>query len=687
MATFIVNPDGTGDFTTIQAAIDDGEVLAGDTIQVVAGTYDEDLVIHKAVAILGAQAGVDGTDAGRDAAGGAGETTIVGRSNITAIGAVTIDGVRFLNDASTTGGGLADPILQVSGSAHLITNSIFYSAVNGGADGVLDAAIALPPIATGALTISDNYFTGAFEGAFSTASWGRGVWSDGGGINVSIAGNTFEFSRTGINLDMTGDSAAAVVGNTFITNGTGTSVNIGFDSVSFADNNYEDTSDDGNDTLRGTAGSDFLDGNASGTPATDNNTLEGRGGNDLLSGSGGNDVLDGGADSDTVSYVGVLTAVVVDLPSHIALGVQIGTDTLQNIENVLTGLGDDAVAADGSINLLSGFAGVDTVSYYLATSGVVVDLAGQTGFDGTSTDTLRNFENVNGSAFNDTISGDSGANVLNGLGGIDTVSYSLESQGVIIDFSGNVAVQGVTVDTILNFENATGSAFNDAISGNSGANVLDGLGGIDTVSYYASSQGLAVDLAFTVAVEGGVIDTILNFENANGSAFDDSVSGNAGANVLNGLGGTDTISYYAAAHGVTIDLAAGTGISGGVTDTLLNFENANGSAHTDTLIGDGVANVLNGLGGADTLTGGGGFDLFELGAGQADGDVITDFTGNGAAAGDGIKLVGFGTAAQGATFTQLNATQWQIHSGLDGHNEIVTLSNGAAVDSTDFFFV
>jgi hypothetical protein len=37
---------------------------------------------------------------------------------------------------------------------------------------------------------------------------------------------------------------------------------------------------------------------------------------------------------------------------------------------------------------------------------------------------------------------------------------------------------------------------------------------------------------------------------------------------------------------------------------------------------------------------------------------------------------------------RLGATnQWQIHSGLDAHNEVITLQNSAAVHASDFLFI
>lgn len=297
-------------------------------------------------------------------------------------------------------------------------------------------------------------------------------------------------------------------------------------------------------------------------------------------------------------------------------------------------------------------------------------------------------ENATGGSGNDTFFGNSANNTLTGNGGIDTVNYSFAQQSVVVDLPGRIALGAeIGTDTIIGIENVTTGSGNDAVAGNGAVNVLDGGAGIDTVSYYMVSSGVVLDLAYNVGVDGTSRDTLLNFENANGTAYNDAISGTAAANVLDGLGGVDTISYYGSAQGVVVNLAAGTGISGGVTDTLRNFENVNGSYFGDAITGNSGVNVLNGLGGVDTLTGGGNNDTFVFAAFQANGDSITDFIGNGAAAGDVLQFTGFGTAAQGATLTQIDATHWQIHSGLDGHNESITLTNGASVHATDFYFV
>ena len=119
-----------------------------------------------------------------------------------------------------------------------------------------------------------------------------------------------------------------------------------------------------------------------------------------------------------------------------------------------------------------------------------------------------------------------------------------------------------------------------------------------------------------------------------------------------------------------------------------NNIDATGNAAANSIFGSAGNNVVDGGGGADSLTGGAGNDTFVFHSGQASGDVVVDFAGNGAAAGDSFSFIGFGTAAQGATFTQIGATnQWQIHSGLDAHNETITLTNNSTVDPSDFIFV
>jgi len=109
----------------------------------------------------------------------------------------------------------------------------------------------------------------------------------------------------------------------------------------------------------------------------------------------------------------------------------------------------------------------------------------------------------------------------------------------------------------------------------------------------------------------GGTDTLISIENLIGSSFDDTLVGNAGDNSLDGGDGADTVSYAAAAAGVTISLAvSGPQNTGGAgTDTLISIENLIGSTYNDTLIGSSDDNILIGGGGNDTVSGGPGRDV------------------------------------------------------------------------------
>ena len=94
----------------------------------------------------------------------------------------------------------------------------------------------------------------------------------------------------------------------------------------------------------------------------------GNAGDNWIWGNELDNVLDGGGGTDTVDYSAVTQAIMVDLLNHVALGAQIGTDTLSSIENVRTGSGNDAVTGDGANNVLDGGGGTDAMSGGLATT-------------------------------------------------------------------------------------------------------------------------------------------------------------------------------------------------------------------------------------------------------------------------------------------------------------------------------
>ena len=205
-------------------------------------------------------------------------------------------------------------------------------------------------------------------------------------------------------------------------------------------------------------------------------------------------------------------------------------------------------------------------------------------------------------------------------------------------------------------EDIEGSAFGDILTGNSGNNQIQGFGGadringgagFDTAVYLDANSAVNVNLSTGVVTGGSGGDTLISIERVLGSRFNDVLTGsNANESFLGGLGadnidggaGIDTVEYGFVGSRVVVDLASGFATGGAGTDFIFNVENVKGSIFNDILTGTSGANVLNGDNGndalnggagADTLTGGGGRDTFIFQFGQSlvsASDRITDFT-------------------------------------------------------------
>jgi Ca2+-binding RTX toxin-like protein len=180
------------------------------------------------------------------------------------------------------------------------------------------------------------------------------------------------------------------------------------------------------DTINGTFTDDVLNGLGG------NDTINGLGGNDLIDGGDGNDTMDGGDGNDTATYVSATGAVTVSLATAAVQSTGgSGMDSLVNFENLTGSAFADTLTGDGGANVIEGGAGddtldgggsaADTASYASATGSVTVSLATAAVQDtvGAGLDSLVNFENLTGSAFADTLTGDGAANVLDGRAGND----------------------------------------------------------------------------------------------------------------------------------------------------------------------------------------------------------------------------------------------------------------------------
>ncbi len=443
-------------------------------------------------------------------------------------------------------------------------------------------------------------------------------------------------------------------------------LNEGTDSVS-SSINYSLTANVENLTFTGSA-------NLSGSGNALANTITGNGGANYLDGESGTDVLVGLAGDDTL--VGGLGA---DQMTGGLGGDVYYVDSNSDVVVELSGEGYDWIFTTVSLNLAANVEGM-----------VLQESAGQINAGGSAADNYmqgNSFDNgLDGGAGTDSLYGMGGNDVLFG-GGLDNLFGGTGNDIYIVDNPGtNITelagegydwiftstsytmlanVEGMLLDANAGAINAGGNAQDNYIQGNDADNGLDGSAGTDSLYGLGGN-----DVLF-----GGGLDNLFG-----GTGDDIYIVDNPGTNITELAGeGYDwiftTTSYTMQAH-----------VDGMLLQEAGGAINAAGNAQNNYIQGNSFSNGIDGGAGADTLVGFGGNDSFVFQAGQANGDVINDFIGNGAAAGDQLIFFGYGTAAQGATLTQINATQWSINSANGLIHDIITLANGQTVHASDYFF-
>jgi Ca2+-binding RTX toxin-like protein len=450
----------------------------------------------------------------------------------------------------------------------------------------------------------NDHFTGNAKVNIFRAGAGDDHLVGGGGKDILDGGDGFDqvdFTglATGITVALKDTGATAVSGG-------GTSSGTQLISI---------------ERIDGTDGNDVLTGNAS------SNSLFGGDGDDKIFASRGDlEIYGGGDGTDTLTFEKFTTGVSVTMGQFFTAGSAegIGVLSIDGFESLTGGKGNDILGAGGLGATVNGGAGDDTIiggmgvdtligggagklgdtlSYAGDSVGVEVTFhksaGADLGGDGSLAegDTATGFVNVIGGTGDDVLDGslDTSKNVIDGgadgadtlTGGAeDTVSYASALAGVTVQFvSGSDAITSgaATNDVITGFKSIIGSDFSDLLNGASGGFIL------------------------------------------NGGLGDDILGGGTGANTLIGGVGTDVASFNSpTTPAVTVNLAAGTAVRGGATDTLQSIETIFGSTNGDIFNATGFSHSSKNAGDTGIGNEEGTFNSFVGGAGN------DSITGNGA---------------------------------------------------------
>jgi Ca2+-binding RTX toxin-like protein len=244
--------------------------------------------------------------------------------------------------------------------------------------------------------------------------------------------------------------------------------------------------------------------------------------------------------------------------------------------------------------------------------------------------------------------------VAGGALGFDDNIYGYGGNDTLEGGEGNDLIDGGVGNDILD-----GETGNDRLFGGNETDQLFGREGNDTLN-----GGLGGD-----RMTGGIGDDTYYVDNVYDAVLE--VSGQ----------GTDTVfsSISYALPGPVENLTlTGSATINATGNGLKNILTGNSAANA--LDGGGWDDIIDGKGGADTLIGGAGFDTFVFHKGEANDDIIQDFTGYGKAFGDKIVFEDYGADAHLVKLTSA------IYAIVDDESvELITTKE--SVDVSDYLFV
>lgn len=235
-------------------------------------------------------------------------------------------------------------------------------------------------------------------------------------------------------------------------------------------------------------------------------------GDDFMVGTTGDDIYSAGDGADTLSGM-------------------LGDDTLTG------GLGDDQISGGAGADAIDGGDGVDTAIYNGSNAGITIDLTAGTGLGGDAQgDTLTSIENVIGSDFDDTITGDANDNQLIGGKG-DDMLFGLDGDDVLIGGEGNDTLTGGLGD-----DNIDGGSGNDTLDGGDGHDMLNAGDGVDDLTGGLGDDWLIAGAGNDTLSGGAGLDKLIAGDGDDiltGGADDDELTGGAGNDTLTGGTGAD----------------------------------------------------------------------------------------------------------------------------------------------------